>query len=532
MFVVDPSTPETVGIATARLTYEKRRSLHGEERRRASSPIEVTTCSAYCFDHRDRLATSIGMYHRLQTAYEAAGYTVTMNDIAPPANPEALEPNWDVLFDPSHGLTLAETQDQFIAVAAAQIQARLPGVFNCAPGYGKSRMLTMLCLLFPKARIHIIAKSIAVLRDRLYPELSMYLPRVGIVGGGRRVKGHRIQLYGVDALHNSDGKADIVLADECHDFGAERASERMAIYDSSVNLGFSATPFSRSDGTNMTVEAIFGPEVFNIDYSKAVEIGRVVPLTVQWHDVILPGDVDPCEFVRADRDDLWKRAAYWQNTHRNSVIASVARGYDDDTQVLITCATLEHALFIQRQLPDFELIYAEHGFTGPQGRRQYNNFMSWGIITPDFVPMNTERRMAMTSMFEQGRLKKVIATTVFNVGVSFNALQVLIRADGGTTEIANTQIPGRVSRTLTDGTKTDGYVHDFCDQFNARAHRRAVARFTDYKQQNWTQQNFKRMVKHDRDSTPSDKHSGQGPQRGRAVGRAAYVQRLPPAGDG
>ncbi len=55
-----------------------------------------------------------------------------------------------------------------------------------------------------------------MLRERLYPEICRYLPDVGIVGGGKRSKGHRVMLYTFDSLHHSDGKADLLLCDEVH----------------------------------------------------------------------------------------------------------------------------------------------------------------------------------------------------------------------------------------------------------------------------------------------------------------------------
>ena len=82
-------------------------------------------------------------------------------------------------------------------------------------------------------------------------------------------------------------------------------------------------------------------------------------------------------------------------------------------------------------------------------------------------------------------MKKVIATTVWNVGVSFNALEVLIRADGGGSPINDIQIPGRVSR-ISEG-KTHGIVHDYLDQFNSSFRSRAKKRSSTYAKNSWEQ---------------------------------------------
>jgi superfamily II DNA or RNA helicase len=92
--------------------------------------------------------------------------------------------------------------------------------------------------------------------------------------------------------------------------------------------------------------------------------------------------------------------------------------------------------------------------------------------------MDVDRRIQLTQDFEKGRLKKVICTTVWNVGVSFNQLTVLIRAAGGSSVIGDIQIPGRVSR-VAEG-KEYGIVHDYRDQFNPKMASQAKGRESTY----------------------------------------------------
>ena len=97
--------------------------------------------------------------------------------------------------------------------------------------------------------------------------------------------------------------------------------------------------------------------------------------------------------------------------------------------------------------------------------------------------MNGERRTRLTKDFESGILKKVIATTVWNVGVSFNKLAVLIRADAGASQISDIQIPGRVSRTAEG--KEFGIVHDYLDEFSKHFKTRARGRMKVYTEHGW-----------------------------------------------
>ena len=87
--------------------------------------------------------------------------------------------------------------------------------------------------------------------------------------------------------------------------------------------------------------------------------------------------------------------------------------------------------------------------------------------------------------FESGELKKLIATNIFSEGVNFIHLKYLIRADGETSKISNTQIPGRLSR-LCEG-KDCAYLIDFVDHFSPWAYQRSIARFNNYKESGWTE---------------------------------------------
>ena len=91
--------------------------------------------------------------------------------------------------------------------------------------------------------------------------------------------------------------------------------------------------------------------------------------------------------------------------------------------------------------------------------------------------------------FEANKLKKLIATNIFSEGVNFVHLKYLIRADGETSKISNTQIPGRLSRIMPG--KDCAYLIDFVDHFSYWAYNRSVARFNDYKRSGWASGDIK-----------------------------------------
>lgn len=72
---------------------------------------------------------------------------------------------------------------------------------------------------------------------------------------------------------------------------------------------------------------------------------------------------------------------------------------------------------------------------------------------------------------------------MLNTMVDFPELAVLIRADGATSKIASSQIPGRLSR-LAEG-KTSGVLVDFGDEFSKWSDGRSRSRFNNYKKTGW-----------------------------------------------
>lgn len=465
----NPSIVETI---QSMLTFQVRRILVGWEKKRTGKSVETEIVSAYAINANGYLCTSFGFYDKLQRQLKLLGYTP---QIMQPEHP-VLEPQWDRLFDPKRKIQLRHRQDEFLSTVAAHVENWLPGRFDCPPAFGKTTLIGFICLLYPKAKIHVISKRVAVLRDRIWPELAQLLPNVGIVGGGMNMPGRRVQLFTADSLGRSDFNADIMIADEIHELASDVAATNLARYDRSVNLGLSATHDMRIDGKDFRNEAIFGPIVFSMGYEEARQHNMVSPIRVYWREVNMP---DPCQ----EYTDLMekKRWGIWRNNHRNQMIAEDAMRYGDDEQVLITCEVIEHALFLKSLLPNFEVVYSENGVQPPD--RRY--FQKLGIWPEDELPMTLDRRDQLTQAFEKGRLKKAIVTTVWNVGVNFTQLGVLIRADAGGSPVMDTQIPGRTSRLHAD--KDYGIVHDYVDKFNSGFERKSNNRRRNYEANGWLQ---------------------------------------------
>lgn len=452
-------------------------------------PFERITWQCFGDDHKGRLSTSFGFLERLNAVFKSAGYAVTTRiateeerQVRAKWDETVYKPRWDRIEEHvARGFEFRYRQREVLEMIAAHENGRI----SCPTGYGKSIFPRLIAILYPKAKIDIVTDRCPVLLQRLFPDLSMNLPSVGIVGCCKKIKGKRVMLYSADSLHHGRADADIVIVDEGHEAGADKFSTSLGRYDHARMFAFSASWNLRLDNKDMRCEAMFGPIRITLTFSECVEAGVIVPVEIVWTDVKM--DFNPC----ADEIDTdKKRLGIWSNDYRNSLIARDARLYDDETQVLITVETLEHALYLKQKLPEFELVYSDRVLE-PKDLRKFERA---GLIDHTFRSMTTQRREWLTKNFSSGKIKKAIATTVWNVGVDFKHLEVLIRADAGGSPVNDTQIPGRPVRTneklqkrSSEITKMAAIVHDYRDQFDPGLAQKAKGREKSYAANEWRQ---------------------------------------------
>ena len=356
--LVEPTTSQILDILAPNLTFTEMKSHHGKDRYQRMSEgkgdKEFIERPLFVLDHKSRIVCPYGFWKRMKTVLTASGYVVKFKDLAPWPPADVMIPQWDNI----RHITLRPGQKEFIS----KVLSHRCGRFDCPPGFGKSKLIAMICALLPKARIDIVTKRIPVLQDTLYPELRLMLGDVGFVGDGKRKIGRRVMCYVAASSHRASnaGSTHILFGDECHELGADTYSKKLMMWDRSRNYGFSASHDMRPDGKDLRIEGLFGPLIYRVDYAEAQAHGLVIPIKVHWSDVKM--DYDPLA-GRRDEFVTRKKHGFWRNEVRNAIIAQDANKYDDDVQVLITCETLEHAVHLKSHLPNFTLVYREGSLT-------------------------------------------------------------------------------------------------------------------------------------------------------------------------
>jgi superfamily II DNA or RNA helicase len=456
----------------AQLSYNHVSQVRGGEAYKTGSYVPFITehIELYAYDASGRLVFPKGFVPRVKKLCEKEGCHVTVLTLHPEFHdPSVYVPDFTRLFA---RMDLRARQDECVAA----ITASDGGNIVAPTGFGKSAIICGLALAFNKAKIHVVTRRKDVV-GRLVRSLSKLLPDVGQVGGGRR-EWSRVTVITADSLHLVDHgpgqEPHFLFFDEVHEAAAPTYALELGKYKHTRMYGFSASLESRFDGAHHRLEGLFGPKIFEMSYPEAVALELVLPVKVEWIDVRMN---NPCEFKR---ETAKERAGIWRNETRNKLIAEKARSFDPEDQVLILVRTLEHAMFLKRELPEFRLCYDK------MDSEVYNGLVSKGVIDGATEPaMTSAIRDNMSKQFEAGTLKKVIATDVWSTGVDFPQLSVLIRADARSSEIMDIQAPGRVVRRHDESGKSYGLLVDCRDWFDGSFMGRSRSREKTYIKQGW-----------------------------------------------
>lgn len=434
------------------------------------SPVQITEVSMYEMIG-GALVTGVGLLTKLVMSLHAVGLTVRFVDISPPRDrPDCYVPDWNNLFANMPMLRPKQIEALQRAVASEH------GVIAAATGFGKSFLVEAFCHLYPRAKVHYVVPQRDVAK-KVYATLVSKFAGVGFYGANNKLAGERITVFTAGSRHYTDGDADLLLLDEVHEMMTDNvAKDLVSFWPRSRIFGLTATPSSRADGADAQLELFCGPEIFRLTYSEAVELGLVVPIRVRWINVrVTPNPVAACA------QSVKMRHGVWRNTVRNATIAAdVRENYKDpDTQILILCATVDHAIHLWQHLREFSLCFSNVEKLSTQW------YISQNLLPHGFETVTPAVRESMRKRFAEGSLKRVIATDVWMTGVDFTPLQVLYRVDGRASAIKDAQGPGRVSR-LHDG-KLFGEVVDCYDTFDPGFRRRSDTRRRNYASFGWTQ---------------------------------------------
>lgn len=423
----------------------------------------------------NRFLTSYGLADSIKRFCKERDIVLAFQEFTPEAkNAILLKPDYSIL----ENYTLRNRQDDCIRA----FDERKHGIINAPVGFGKTFLMGILTQLYPTAKFHIVTKAVTIAK-RIYADLLRLTPNVGMVGGGHNIPDKRITVFTADSLGKSDGNADFLIWDECHQAAAPSYLEKIVkLYRYSRNYGFSATPTGRSDGGDRLLNLLFGDVIFEMNYEEAQDKGLVVPITVRWLD----NREVPVRALNYSQRTSLERYCIWNNQSRNELIANdVAENYTDDDQILILVGRVEHAVNLGKHLPDFTLVY------GSMTDEDCRYYKSRGLLPDGYKPITNKDRDRIKEEFISGKIKRVIATDVWNTGFDCPSLRVVYNVSARGSSILTTQGGGRVSRIFTG--KEGGTVVDVVDIFSGNGacfYNAALKRKKNYTSLGWTQEGW------------------------------------------
>ncbi len=462
---VKPLTPRLSKRLEESLHYVKTEFLRGEEARFARTKMRFTPIDCFRYS-RGRLITNAGFIERVKKIIRELGHQPLVKDLSANTRPE----RWQSFPNLLRRAEMRYRQEEVLKTCDQHPRCRI----DCFTGYGKSYLMRHAIRYWKRAKIAIVTPGADTARD-MYEALREEQGGIGCYGGGVTVKGSRVQIYCVSSLHRSQFDEDIVLADEIQEYATDKRLEQLARFENAKMIGLSASHNARNDNADLELEALFGHIAMKIDYQEGVKQGLATPIHVRWVPVVM--DEDPCEEYEDTTKERW---GIWRNKFRNRLVRDVAREFKDE-QVLIVVKSIEHMVFLKKLLPEFTMVHAENAMSGDDRYK----YVKWRLLDEDEPVMTLARRHLLKKQFEAGELRKVIVNNVWNRGVNFHQLSVLIRADAAGSKIADIQIPGRLSRLHED--KPSALLVDFMDQFNKGFRRKAQGRERNYREKGWPQ---------------------------------------------
>jgi superfamily II DNA or RNA helicase len=460
MLEISPAS-QLLYLLDKELKFNRVKPVFGPKKRGAPK-VDIQLVSLYRLDEpNDRLYTFAGMLTRVLEKLKDNHFVVHVEDMD--QDLVKFEPQWEQI----RGIQLRAAQEKMLAMIVSCDRAQLNGV----TAIGKSFLIKTCCRLYPQEDCHIVvAAPSRPIVDALHRDLCDMFPyEVGKCGSGQNDPKRITVSTSKSLLKCRPDKTAILFFDEVHSAGAENVSQDLIQFNKARMYGFSASTECRTDRADRMVEALFGPVRVKVSYQDAMNEGVVPMIDTHFYRVAIA----PCH---SENQVYRKRVTIWNNPSWNAAIAQAAKYWIarlGDPQVLILTDTVEHVMRLLQVLPDFVPFYA--GIDAPQLEWLKNK----GLVAQSWKPKTPSQLADARVQLENGMIRRAVSTTTLGTGVDFRNLDVLIRADGGSSEVTNIQFRGRVTRG------NSGTYIDFMAFGDEISERKALTRFNSCKRAGW-----------------------------------------------
>ena len=245
-------------------------------------------------------------------------------------------------------------------------------------------------------------------------------------------------------LNNIFGDNQVVVIDECHHGSAEKMLEVLEKIPGYYRYGFSGTPLKNDVLSDLKLISYTGEIVVEVSNEELIQMGHSAKPKIFVHRIESYVGSVPVTYFEA-YDSLIVR-----NNIRNSKIATLAA--ESNGVVLVIVERIEHGVVLQNSM------------------QRYSVFVNGGDSTED--------RMNTIDNMRSGVGGTYIATQIFDEGIDIPAIDTLILAAGGKSNIRLLQRIGRGLRKKQG--ENELIVHDFLDDTNDYLYDHSIDRIRVY----------------------------------------------------
>ena len=332
------------------------------------------------------------------------------------------------------------------------------GILQIATGGGKTELAVAMCQVIPVPTMFVVHRKHLVTQAK--DRFAKYGIACGQIGDGvfdPDTTGVTIAtVQTLDRLFKEGDNEKIkqflgaqqIFFDEAH-----LAASKIAIGNQLVAVarcfrqayyrwGLTATPFLKDQYSNQLLMGITGDVLCKVSTQQLIKSKHLVPPRVVM--IKMPDIGRPKSWP-----EVQEHAIVLNTTRNNRIIEELSKC---PKPAIVMCTRLAHASILHRmaELKGIPVPAVQSGTTA------------------------TKDRTKVIEGLQSGKIKAIIATTIYDEGVDITNIRTLILAGGGKSTIARLQQMGRGLRTHRG--KHEVLVFDFLDQTGAILKRHSAAR--------------------------------------------------------
>ena len=334
--------------------------------------------------------------------------------------------------DPSQIRTLWQNQTE--AVEAAIRYER--GVVQSPTSAGKTTIMAALAKIYPLDFVILIHNT--SIAKQLQTEIQAMIEEpVGLIKGGQW-ETQRVTVAMVQSLIDKLGlstrskkeklpplidaqelvqNTGVLLLDEAHHSSSDTWFTLCKQFTKTrFRFGLTGTPFMRGAGDDILLVGATGGLIYEVAEQELIDAGLIARPIIHLYKINSPYIEDELPY-----DEVYKRGVV-NNNELNDLAATMISGlYENNAQILVLCEHLDHIDNIAKRLKDLE----------------------FEILTGE---SKLEDREEAQKLFKAGKLKVILASKIFDEGISLENIDVIFRMGLLKTEIKSKQQTGRGQR--------------------------------------------------------------------------------------